>query len=135
MRGDTLHVDQLHVMTFKERSQWFYRVITEMLMIDRVEQRLFEHIKQIGNFEDERSILRQQSFYRLNKAVKIVDVSKYVIRSDYCRRTAIPSDGLRQFPVEKSRNRFDSGRIGPFGDQGSRFDTQDAAALIFEKPQ
>ena len=132
---DELGPDQLHAVTSKERNQRAHAVVAEVLVIDRVEQCLLDHVRQVGHLEHEAPVARQQQSHRFNDAGEIVDVREYVVRSDAFRRTHLSPDAVAHLRVEKRRPRGNPCCRGLGGDLLGGVNPQNLHAAALEEAQ
>ena len=72
-------LDQLQAARGEERHQGLDGVVVEVLVVDRVEKGLLENVDQVGHFEDEDAIRREQLRHAAHHRGEVVDVRGHVV--------------------------------------------------------
>ena len=128
-------LDQFHAQPLEERHERLDRVIIQMLVVNRVEQRLLEHIDQVRNLKDKHAVRREQGADSLHNAFQIVDISEDIVSGNDFRLAILSSNLLCQFRAEKSRQGFDALPRGFFRDAACRVNAQHLHARRLKKTQ
>ncbi len=99
------------------------------------EQSLFVHIDEIGNFEDQHPVRREQRAHPLDHTGQVVDVGEHVVGGDAPGRTSLPADGPGLANVEECRPGLNPGLVGRGRDVSGRLNPQHTHPRRLERAQ
>ena len=135
MRIDPLGGKQIEPMGSKELWQRPHRVVVEMLVIDRIEQRALVDVQKIGNLENKDTVRRQQCVNRFRGARQIVDMRKHVVGGDAGCSPVLCGYFTSRLTGEEPWERFDPAGIGGSSNCLGGIDAEHLHARCLEWPQ
>lgn len=136
MRRDQPGIEQAHPEALEEGHQRRHRVIGNVLVIDRVEQQVRQHVDQVRDFEHEHAFVSQQAMNAVDETRQIRCVRKDIVRAHQCGRAMfapqVVGEVRREEGLQRRNTLLDSGR----GNLLRRVDAKHVAhAVIHELAQ
>src|SRR6202035_4254591 len=92
-------------MAAEEGLERFDGVIAQVLVVNRVEKSLLDHVDQVGDLEHKHAIRGQQVVDAFGHTSQIVRMGKHVIRSDKSRKAPLSPNLSGKF---RSKERWKS---------------------------
>jgi hypothetical protein len=97
----TTHINDAQSESFNEYCQGPNGKVREMLVVNRVELELVEHVDHIRHFDHKHAILSEQSEHCPDKAIKIIHMSEDIRTHNRFRGAALPKDSRGHVLVEE----------------------------------
>src|SRR3989442_14317853 len=99
-----------------------------MLVIDRIELGVIDHVADIRHFDDDDTVILQQQAKTAHDAVEVRDVRQHVIRMNDVGALVLFRELLRELRAEEFANRRYAASYGYTRDIAGRLDAEDRHA-------
>ncbi len=131
MRANLSDIKKLHSKALHENPERRHPDIADMLVIDHIEEHLFEHRHEISKFDHEETVVREKFPDIASHGLDIIDVSEHIVSADRVRFAVFRRDLPYRFFSEITVERRDTSLIRIRGKVLGRLHSNPAHSRFF----